>query len=206
MKVYKKFLNNLKEEAWIRSLANDGWLIEKIGFGYTFKKVEKKKYNLKMDYRIFSKQEEFESYTRLYEDFGWQHIAGDKTSGAHYFISGNTKPQTEMFSDEDSQRARIIRIRKMLRQTITIALVFFIILLSQNNITLSTLLNPKGLYLTPGLWEMSGSTFASAFWSETPLALFRGILMYALPIVIMIYVVFAYKVQHDYNKSLKKLK
>lgn len=206
MKVYKIFFNNLKEEAWIQNLAKNGWLIEKIGFGYTFKKVEKKRYNLKMDYRIFTKQEGFEAYISMYEDFGWKHIAGGKSSGSQYFINDNTEVQIELFSDIDSQRARIMRIRKMLRQAMAIALVFFIIILSQRNITISALINPKELYLTPGLWNMSGSTFWSAFWVETPFALFRGAIMYALPIIIIIYIVFSYKLQHDYNKSLKNIK
>jgi len=206
MKAYKIFFNTLKEEKWIQELAEDGWLIEKIGFGYTFRKVEKKLYNLKMDYRIFSKQDEFEEYVTMYEDFGWKHIAGDKSSGSQYFIHEDNEMQSELFSDEDSQRARIMRIRKMLRQTMAIALVFFTVLLSQKSITISALINPKKLYLTPGLWDMSGSAFWSAFWSETPFVLFRGLFMYALPIMIIIYIIFSYKVQHEYNKSLKNIK
>jgi hypothetical protein len=206
MKVYKIFFNNLKEEAWIQNLANNGWLIEMIGIGYTFRKVEKKKYNLKMDYRIFSKQEDFEAYITMHEDFGWKHIVGGKGSGSQYFIHDNTEVQIELFSDEDSQRARVMRIRKMLRQTMVIALVFFIILLSQRSITISALINPKELYLTPELWNMSGSAFWEAFWLETPFVLFRGVVMYALPIILIIYIVFSYKLQHDYNKFLKNNK
>lgn len=206
MKVVKLFFNNLKEETWIKEMAADGWLIEKIGLGYTFKEVEKKQYNIEMDYRIFTTKEDFEAYITMYEDFGWKHIVGTKSSGSQYFIHDDTEGQIELFSDEDSQRARIIRIRKMLRQTLAVSLVFFITLVSQRNITLSTLVNPKGLYLTPDLWNMTGNAFWSAFWIETPFALFRGALMYALPLMIIIYVVFSYKVQHDYNKSLKNVK
>lgn len=183
MKVYKIFFNNLKEEAWIQDMANGGWLIERMGIGYTFRKVEKKQYNIKMDYRIFTKQEDFEVYITMYEDFGWKHIAGGKSSGSQYFVHDNSGEQMELFSDEDSQKARIMRIRKMLRQTLALTLVFFITLLSQKHITISALINPKELYLTPDLWNMSGSEFWSAFWLETPFALFRGVLMYALPIL-----------------------
>ncbi|MGK0465097.1 DUF2812 domain-containing protein [Clostridium sp.] len=206
MKVFKIFMNNLKEEVWVKKMAGDGWLIDKIGFGYTFREVEKKQYNLVMDYRMFTNKEEFEAYISLYEDFGWKHIAGSKSSGSQYFVHEQVENQVELFSDEDSQKARIIRIRKMLRQVLTITLVFFITLLSSRSITIEALMNPKKLYLTPGLWGMTGNTFWSAFWLETPFVLFRGILMYALPIIIIIYIVFSYKIQHGYNKALKKLK
>ncbi len=205
MKVYKIFINNLKEETWIKEMAKDGWLIENIGMGYTFKEVEKKQYNIEMDYRIFTNKEEFEVYITMYEDFGWKHLVGTKSSGSQYFIHDHSESQTELFSDEDSQKARIMRIRNMLRQTLVVTLVFFIILLSQRNMTIATLVNPKGLYLTPGLWNMTENAFWSAFWLETPFALFRGALMYALPIMIIIYSVFSYKVQHDYNKLLKNV-
>lgn len=204
MKKYKFFFNTLKEEKWIQEMAEDGWLIEKVGLGYTFREVEKKSYNLKMDYRIFSKQAEFDEYVTMYNDFGWNHIAGNRGSGSQYFIHKDNEVQNELFSDEDSQRARIVRIQKMLRQTMASTLLLFIVLLSQKSITISALINPKKLYLTPGLWNMNGSTFWTAFWIETPFALFRGLLMYALPIMIIIYVIFSYKVQHDYNKSIKK--
>jgi len=206
MKAYKVFINNLKEEAWIKDMASNGWLIDKIGIAYTFKKVEKKQYNVKMDYRLFKKQEDFEAYITMYEDFGWKHIAGGKSSGSQYFIHEKLGEQMELFSDEESQKARIMRMRKMLRQSLAVTLVFFIVLLSQKYITISTLLNPKELYLTPDLWNMTGSEFWSAFWFETPFVLFRGSLMYALPIMIIIYIVFSYKVQYDYNQSLKNIK
>lgn len=206
MKKYKIYFNTLKEEKWIQEMAEQGWLIEKLGFGYTFRQVEKKDYNLKMDYRIFSKQEEFEAYVTMHEDFGWRHLAGNKGSGSQYFIHEDKEMQNELFSDEDSKKARIMRIRSMLRQSMAMALVLFIVLLSQRSITLAALINPKKLYLTPGLWSMNGNTFWSAFLIETPFALFRGILMYALPVMIIIYVIFSYKVQHDYNKSLKQIK
>jgi len=83
-------------------------------------------------------------------------------------------------------------------QEMAIALVLLIALLSQGSITLSALIDPRKLYLTPGLWNMSGSTFWSAFWMETPFALFRGLLIYALPIMLIIYVTISYKVQHDF--------
>lgn len=205
MKVYKIFLNNLKEEVWIKKMAEDGWLIEKIGFGYSFKGVEKKDYNLVMDYRLFANNEDFEAYVTLHEDFGWKHVAGSKSSGSQYFLHPSDEEQMTLFSDKDSQKARIIRIRKMLRQVLAITLVFFITLLSSGSITIGAILNPSKLYLTPGLWDMSGNSFWSAFWLETPFALLRGILIYALPIMIIIYIVISYKVQHEYNQSLNKL-
>lgn len=70
MKKYKIFYNTLKEEKWIQEMADDGWLIEKLGLDYTFRKVEKKAYNLRMDYRIFAKQDDFEAYVTMHKDFG----------------------------------------------------------------------------------------------------------------------------------------
>jgi len=205
MKVLKIYLNNLKEETWIKEMSKKGWLIDNIGLFYTFKEIDKKEHNLEMDYRTFSSSDEFDAYITLYEDFGWKHIAGNKSSGSQYFLHNSLDSQEGLFSDKVSQEFRIKRIRKRLREMLTIALVFFIITLSQKNITIDALLNPKSLYSTPGLWGMSGNDFWSAFLLETPFALFRGVLIYALPLMILIYIIFSYKVQVDYNKSLKKI-
>lgn len=93
----------------------------------------------------------------------------------------------------------------MLRQSIAIALVLFIVLLSQGSIAISALIDPKKLYLTLDIWNMKCSTFWSAFWMETPFALLRGILIYALPIMVIIYVILSYKIQHDYNKTIRQI-
>jgi hypothetical protein len=159
-----------------------------------------------MDYRIFTKKEYFEEYITMFEDLGWKHIVGKLNLGTQYFINDNDEVQSELFSDEDSQKARIKRVKKMLRQTIAVSLVFFIILLSQNSITISAFLNPKELYLTPGLWDMNGSLFWSAFLAETPFAFFRGIILYVLPIIIIVFVILGYMLQHNYNKSLNAIK
>jgi len=202
MRVFKVFLNNLKEEEWIKSMAEDGWLIDKIGFRYSFKNVEKKHYNIKMDYRIFKNKDEFEAYVTMYGDFGWKHIAGTKGSGRQYFTNDESDYQSELFSDEASQAARIKRMRKMLRQSLAVALVLFISLLSQNSFSISTLLHPKELYLTPGLWNMAGGEFWSSFLLETPFALFRGILLYAMPLMVLIYIFVSYKIQYEYNNEI----
>ncbi|MCK8059357.1 MULTISPECIES: DUF2812 domain-containing protein [unclassified Fusibacter] len=203
MKVYKLFINNLKEEAWINEMAKSGWLIDKIGFGYTFKKQDTQIETLKMDYRVFSKKEDFEAYVSLFEDFGWKHIAGSRRSGAQYFIHENPNAEEDIFSDEASQAARVKRMRSQLRQSMAVLLVNFSVLLTQSWFSISTLLHPSELYLTPGIWDKTGSSFWSAFLFETPFALLRAIFMYALPVLITIYIIYSYKIQVDYNRQIK---
>ena len=90
----------------------------------------------------------------------------------------------------------------MLRQSLTISIVFLIIIMSQNNFTLSELFHPKDMYLTPDLWEFTGISFWFAFLFETPFVLLRE---YALPLLISFHIFLSYKIQHDYNKSLKNI-
>ena len=44
----------------------------------------------------------------------------------------------------------------------------------QETLGLEAFINPRELYLTSGLWELSGSAFWRAFLFETPFALLRG--------------------------------
>jgi len=50
---------------------------------------------------------------------------------------------------------------------------FVIIAIQQGTFGLELFTNPRGLYLTPGLWEMSGLQFWRSFIFETPFVLMR---------------------------------
>ena len=44
-----------------------------------------------------------------------------------------------------------------------------------NTMNLGAFVNPKELYLTPGLWDKQGVSFLWSFLFETPFALMRGL-------------------------------
>jgi len=62
-----------------------GYQLERKGFGYKFRETEPEETMIKIDYRLFKKKEDFIDYLTLFEDSGWQHIAGRKSSGTQYF-------------------------------------------------------------------------------------------------------------------------
>lgn len=66
-------------------------------------------------YRVFFNTLKEEKWIQEMADYGWKHIAGDKSSGSQYFFHEDKEKENELFSDEDSKRDRILRIRKMLR-------------------------------------------------------------------------------------------
>lgn len=65
----------------------------------------------------------------------------------------------------------------------------FLISCINGTIDISSILNPKQWYYTPGLWEKEGSDFWRAFLFETPFALGRGIwwLVYLIIFIVSIY-------------------
>lgn len=95
MKKYKIFMNFDKEEKWLTDMERKGYTLVKNSYGYTFQSGEPKQTEIKIDYRTFKDGEEFEDYRTLYEDSGWEHIAGTKRSGSQYFR------RTDNFARED---------------------------------------------------------------------------------------------------------
>lgn len=66
-------------------MAKQGYhFIKKTTFGYKFEHGIPENVTIKMDYRIFNKHEDFDDYCALFEDSGWKHIAGTKSSGHRY--------------------------------------------------------------------------------------------------------------------------
>jgi len=188
MKKFKIFINFEKEEKWLEQMASQGWLLKKQSFFYTFIPVAPGEANIKIDYRYFSKNEDFQEYLSLFEDSGWQHIAGTKMSGNQYFKRACENSNEDIFSDSTSRAGRYKRVANMMLTVIILLLPFIIISIFQGTLfNINVLINPKTLYYTPGLWERSGPEFWSAFMFETPFALMRGFSGVILSMLILAY-------------------
>ncbi|WP_282940113.1 DUF2812 domain-containing protein [Paenibacillus sp. RC67] len=202
MRKYKFFLNLDKEEQWLNEMAKQGYqLTNKSSFGYEFQPAALEHAAIKIDYRTFKKKVDFEDYLALFEDCGWKHIAGTKSSGAQYFMKVDESGNEDIFSDADSKAGRYKRISDMWMTLASTFIPLFAVLVSTGSIKIGALLNPKLLYYTPGLWEKTGSSFWSAFWFETPFAFFRGFFWMLIPLMILLYLIFAYKANKQYQKT-----
>lgn len=150
-----------------------------------------------------AKQEDFEHYCALFEDSGWEHVAGTKSSGYQYFRKADNQGSDEIFSDVDSKAGRHKRLSDMWA---TLALTFIPILMaliSSDAIDPGVWLDPRSLYYTPGLWDLHGAAFWRAFLFETPFALFRGLSWLVLPVMIILYLYFAIQANQQYKKTKK---
>jgi len=195
MKIFKFFTNYDKEEEWLQAMAKKGYELESVFFRYKFHKVPSEDALIRIDYRTFKNKKDFLDYCTLFEDSGWKHLAGTKNSGTQYFKKISAIDE-DIYSDSMSKAGKYKRSSKM---WFTLAVIFVLIESSTGNI--NTLINPKLLYLTPGLWERTGATFWSAFWFETPFALFRGISGFIIPLVAFF---FAYKAHKLYVETRER--
>ncbi|MEK4059949.1 MULTISPECIES: DUF2812 domain-containing protein [unclassified Paenibacillus] len=207
MKKWMFFTNFEKEEKWLNEMAKQGYQIIKKSFYsnmYEFKTIEPENSIIKIDYRKFNKIEEYKNYLTLFEDSGWEHLAGTKKSGYQYFKKVDISGSDDIFSDVASKAGRYKRLSDMSITQLSFLLPIFAILIATDLIEPLAILNPKGLYYTPGLWERSGGDFTRAFLFETPFALFRGFLVALIPVTIVMYFVFAIKASSEYKKSINR--
>lgn len=72
---FKVFFDFDKEEKWLRNMAEQGFQLENISFGYSFYSAQPENTIFKIDYRTFKTGQDFLDYCTLFEDSGWQHIA-----------------------------------------------------------------------------------------------------------------------------------
>jgi len=201
MKMFKFFINFDKEEQWLNEMAKKGYKFTNKSFGYEFQPAEPENAVIKIDYRTFNKKADFEDYRALFEDSGWKHIAGTKSSGAQYFIKIDENGNDDIFSDADSKARRYKRISQMWISLATSFIPIFVVLITTGSIDAKALLNPKLLYYTPGLWESTGADFWRAFLFETPFVLFRSFFWAFIPIMIVLYFIFAYKANKHYKNA-----
>jgi hypothetical protein len=212
---YRLFFNISKEEEWLNSLAKQGWILTRIGFGYMFEKAEPEDVNIRVDYHLFQSQSDYMNYITLFEDSGWRHMAGSKYSGSQYFkrVSADSD---DIFSDTVSKAARYRRLSRMYLSMmmcfIALMIPFVINILNSGTAATSSaeigidfsFFDPKTWYFTPGLWELDGVRFWRAFLFETPFALGRSC-SWLLPLVcIALYLVCAIKSHLLYKQSLRQ--
>jgi len=203
----KFFLDFEKEEKWLEKMSEEGWLLRKGSLLYHFEQVEPKKREIRIDYREFGSKKDFENYKTIFEDSGWRHLSGTKSSGSQYFLKVNEDSTGEIFSDELSKAGRYKRLADAWVTMAIVFLPFLVMALTGNyawNDGAADLLSPKGWFLTPGLWDLKGAEFVRAFLFELPFALLRG-LSCLLPVAaVLVSAIFSLKSERQYRAAVRK--
>jgi len=199
---FRLFMDFAREEAWLNEMARQGWELTAVSLGnYHFRQAEQNDTKIRIDFREFSNQTGYESYITLFEDSGWQHLAGTRTSGAQYFKRVSPDSTEDIFSDALSRAMRYRRFAGMWLTLAATMLVLLTALAVSGSLDLQAIIKPKLFYLTPGLWEREGAAFWKAFLFETPFALMRALLVYFMPVPLILYLVNAL---HSYRLFMKE--
>ena len=139
----------------------------------------------------------------MVEDCGWKHISGTNSSGKQYFKKISDDGDDDIFSDNMSRAARYKRASEVWGSLACCYLALLVCFSINGVVNINALFNPKELYFTPGLWEMTGLSFVRAFLFETPFAIGRGFIWLAFPIGMMIYFYFSVKSKKLYKETKK---
>ncbi|MGQ3540975.1 DUF2812 domain-containing protein [Bacillus cereus] len=196
----KFFLDFEKEEKWLEEMAWKGYQLESTTFGYTFRYTEPEDATIKIDHRVFSRKSDFINYCTLFEDSGWEHIAGNRWSGTYYFKKVNEESEDDIFSDPMSRAGKYKRLSKTFLELAICYLPILFLFMYSNTMNLGAFVNSKALYLTPGLWDKQGVSFLWSFLFETPFALMRGLFLTFIPVATCMFFVCSYKANRLYEE------
>lgn len=203
MKRFKFFIDFCKEEKWLEHMAQQGWLLSDKCIFYEFHRVSPGAKTIRIDFREAQSEKDYVNYCTLFEDSGWHHIAGTKSSGAQYFLKAHSGSTEDIFSDGFSRAGRYKRLAGMWLFSAVIFIPLLLSMITGGWINTDSLFSPKEWYLTPGIWELDGLSFWWSFIFETPFALMRGI-GWLLPIAaILICAGFALKSKLLYRSALQ---
>ncbi|MFP7494571.1 DUF2812 domain-containing protein [Terribacillus saccharophilus] len=201
----KFFIDFDKEEQWLEKMAREGYHLDKAYLGYHFKRGKKsEEATIRIDFRTFKRKEDFIDYCTMFEDSGWKHLSGTKSTGVQYFKKIDENAGDEIFSDRDS---KAMKYKRCADTFFSMAISFLPILVAfyvTDIVDFQAMINPKELYFTPGLWEKTGTSFWFSFLFETPFALMRGFAWSFIPIMILLYLVFGYKSNKLYLQNKRQ--
>ena len=102
---------DVKEEAWLESMAQDGWHLKKVGLPcvYIFSQGEPGHYTYRLDYMPADKAK-WTEYMQIFQDAGWEYIG--EMSNWRYWRKQVAEGETaEIFTDTES---KIRKYRRML--------------------------------------------------------------------------------------------
>lgn len=204
----KLFTGNIeKTEKWINQYVEQGFRLEKVdeiwkSFRFVKLPEGERGGQVKIDWRIFQKEEDFRDYIALFEDCGWKHIGGTKASGMQYFERRDEMAGEHIFSDTVSKAERYKRVANMWLSFVIAYLPVLVVFYCMGFLKLPQLSNWKDFYYTPGLWEKTGVRFLGSFLFETPFAWGR-ILGGGTPllIIVIIYGFFGLKAFYWYYRE-----
>ena len=109
MKKLKFFSDFQKEEKWLEAMAAQGWQFKGYSLFHIFEPAQPQQVNIRIDYREFENQHDFEDYCSLFADSGWRHIVGTIDSGSQYFMRMDGDSNEDIFSDSASRAGRYKR-------------------------------------------------------------------------------------------------
>ncbi len=97
-----------KEEAWLNGMAQNGWILESVGFcTYHFVKCEPGEYNVRLEMHGYD-----ESYIQFMQDTGAEFVG--RMVAWIYFRKKTTEGPFDLFSDIDSRVDHLNKISKVL--------------------------------------------------------------------------------------------
>lgn len=202
---FKFFIDFEKEEQWLQQMAKDGYHLKSAYFGYQFKQGHPENATIKIDFRKFKNKEDFIDYCTMFEDSGWRHLYGSKSTGLQYFKKIDPTVGDDIFSDPYSKAAKYKRYAKMCFELAISFIPLLVVFYLTDIIDFKAFIHPKELYLTPGLWGKTGSSFWFSFLFETPFALMRGFAWSFIPLAIISYLFFGYQSNKLYlQKTISK--
>ncbi len=190
MRKFKSFANFDKEEAWLKTMAEQGWLLVSTSFGYEFVPGAAQELTYRVDYRTFRRKMDFADYVSLFEDGGWHHVSGSFWSGTQYFVRLRPDVADDIFSDDASKAARYRRSSELWLMLFLCYAALLLVSFMINGGSDFPFLHLQDLYYTPGLWEKTGFEFWRAFLFETPFALGRA---FSGSLLVIVTGVFAYQ-------------
>lgn len=201
MRKFKIFIDINKEEVYLNEMAKKGYIFKKYTqFGvYHFIKSDPQNLNYRIDYRGFSKKTDFEDYKSLFDDSGWKHVYGTKSSYNQYFLPKEGTEDNDIFSTEESKAARYKRLINVCIYSSCIFIIYLIAIFSINNFDISNF-----GFLTPGIWQKSGWNFLTAFLFELPFVLLRIVPILFLLFMSILYGIWAYKAKKIYELGIEK--
>lgn len=197
MKKLRIFTNVQKEEQWLNEMLQKGLQFKHVnGINvYSFEKTSNKQQILRIDCQSFASKEKFKQYKALYEEFGWVHVGGSRSSMLQYWLNPSGK-EDELFSDQSSEKNYFQRLSKFYG----ICAFFFLFLTISLFKNATQYTNIKSAYFTPGLWNKDGFDFWQAFLFETPFALLRFSSPWLMILFGMIYLNTYFKYKKEVDK------